>query len=146
MRACIYRVDWPERFLHGHLAEPDVMRRNKFCNPFLHGHGRSFDEVIAATRQFFSEKPSVIHGRAFAAGLRLAIAYGEGLADRLHKAGINPFIDAHGGGYAKFAIELGIARDRINTINDFTVVLECGAKAEGTEATSNAAVLPNLPR
>jgi NADPH:quinone reductase-like Zn-dependent oxidoreductase len=72
------------------------------------------------------------------------LAYGEGLADRLRKAGINAFIDTHGGGYVKLAIELGVARDRINTIADFTAVQEYGVKAEGTEAARNAAVLAEL--
>jgi NADPH:quinone reductase-like Zn-dependent oxidoreductase len=72
------------------------------------------------------------------------IAYGEGLADRLRKTGINAFIDAHGGGYVKLAIELGVARERINTIIDFTAVQEYGVKAEGTEAARNAAVLAEL--
>jgi NADPH:quinone reductase-like Zn-dependent oxidoreductase len=72
------------------------------------------------------------------------IAYGEGLADRLRNAGINAFIDTHGGGYVKLAIELGVARDRINTIIDFTAAQEYGVKAEGTQAARNAAVLAEL--
>jgi NADPH:quinone reductase-like Zn-dependent oxidoreductase len=72
------------------------------------------------------------------------IAYGEGLADGLRKAGINAFIDAHGGGYVKLAIELGVARDRINTIIDFTSAQKYGVKAEGTQAARNAAVLAEL--
>ena len=72
------------------------------------------------------------------------IAYGEDLADRLRRAGINAFIDAHGDGYVKLAIELGVARDRINTINDFTAAKEYGVKAEGTEVARNAAVLAKL--
>ena len=72
------------------------------------------------------------------------IAYGEDLADRLRRAGINAFIDAHGDGYVKLAIELGVARDRINTINDFTAAKEHGVKAEGTEVARNAAVLAKL--
>jgi hypothetical protein len=35
--------------------------------------------------------------------------YGEGLADRLREARIKAFIDTHGGGYVKLAIELGVA-------------------------------------
>jgi NADPH:quinone reductase-like Zn-dependent oxidoreductase len=72
------------------------------------------------------------------------IAYGKGLADRLRNAGINAFIDTHGGGYVKLAIELGVARDRINTIIDFTAAQEYGVKAEGTQAARNAAVLAEL--
>jgi NADPH:quinone reductase-like Zn-dependent oxidoreductase len=72
------------------------------------------------------------------------VAYGADLADQLRKAGINAFIDTHGGGYVKLAIELGVARDRINTIIDFTAAQEYGVKAEGTEAARNAAVLGEL--
>jgi NADPH:quinone reductase-like Zn-dependent oxidoreductase len=39
-----------------------------------------------------------------------AVAYGEGLADRLRKCGLNAFIDCHGGGYVNLAIELGVPR------------------------------------
>jgi NADPH:quinone reductase-like Zn-dependent oxidoreductase len=83
------------------------------------------------------------HGWLTAHGVK-AVAYGEGLADRLREAGINAFIDAHGSGYVKLAIELGVARDRINTIIDFAAVQEYGVKAEGTEAARNAAVLAEL--
>lgn len=72
------------------------------------------------------------------------ITYGEDLTDQLRRAGINAFIDTHGGGYVKLAIALGVARDRINTINDFTAVKQYGVKAEGTEAARNAAVLAEL--
>jgi NADPH:quinone reductase-like Zn-dependent oxidoreductase len=72
------------------------------------------------------------------------IGYGEGLADQLRKAGINSFIDAHGGGYVKLAIELGVAPDRVNTIVDFGAAQEYGVKTEGTQAARNAAVLAEL--
>lgn len=72
------------------------------------------------------------------------ITYGEGLADRLRKAGINAFIDTHGSGYVKLAIELGVPPDRINTIIDFTAAQEYGVKVEGTQAARNAAVLAEL--
>ena len=39
-----------------------------------------------------------------------AVAYGEGLADRLRKFGLNAFIDCHGVGYVNLAIELGRAQ------------------------------------
>src|SRR5271166_454603 len=44
------------------------------------------------------------------------MAYGDGLADRLRGERIDAFIDAHGDGYVKLAVELGVQRDRINTI------------------------------
>ncbi len=72
------------------------------------------------------------------------MAYGEGLADRLREAAIDAFIDTHGGGYVKLAIELGVPRDRINTIIDFAAAQECGVKAEGSQSARNAAVLAEL--
>ena len=72
------------------------------------------------------------------------VAYGDSLADRLHGAGICAFIDTHGGGYVKLAIELGVAPGRINTIIDFGAAQRYGAKAEGSQAALNAAVLAEL--
>jgi NADPH:quinone reductase-like Zn-dependent oxidoreductase len=72
------------------------------------------------------------------------IAYGESLADRLREARIVAFIDTHGGGYVKLAIELGVAQDRINTIIDFAAAQQYGVKAEGSQAALNAAVLAEL--
>ncbi|HYZ15266.1 MAG TPA: NADP-dependent oxidoreductase [Candidatus Acidoferrum sp.] len=72
------------------------------------------------------------------------IAYGPGLADQLRATGINALIDAHGGGYVKLAIALGVAPDRINTIVDFDAVDEYGVKSEGSAAGMNAQVLAEL--
>lgn len=72
------------------------------------------------------------------------VAYGDSLADRLREAGIDAFIDSHGGGYVKLAIELGVARDRINTIIDFAAAQQYGVKTEGSQAAKNAAVLAEL--
>jgi NADPH:quinone reductase-like Zn-dependent oxidoreductase len=72
------------------------------------------------------------------------IAYGQSLAEELRRAGINAFIDTHGGGYVKLAIELGVARDRINTIIDFPAVQQYGVKSEGSDAARSAAVLAEL--
>lgn len=72
------------------------------------------------------------------------VAYGEGLADRLREAHIDAFIDTHGSGYVKLAIELGVRPDRIQTTIDFAAVQEYGVKAEGSNTTKNAAVLAEL--
>ena len=72
------------------------------------------------------------------------VAYGEELADRLGEARINAFIDTHGGGYVKMAIELGLAPERINTIIDFAAAKQYGVKSEGSERAKNAAVLAEL--
>jgi hypothetical protein len=73
------------------------------------------------------------------------VAYGGSLADRLRDAGIDAFIDTHGRGYVKLAIELGVAQDRINTIIDFAAAQQYGVKAEGSQAALNAAVRRNSP-
>ena len=72
------------------------------------------------------------------------VAYGEGLADRLRGTRIDAFIDAHGGGYVKLAIELGVPRERINTIIDFAAAQEYGVKHEGSQEAKNAKVLAEL--
>jgi hypothetical protein len=54
------------------------------------------------------------------------VAYGSGLADRLRETHINTFIDTHGGGYVRLAVELGVTPDRIQTIIDFAAVQEFG--------------------
>jgi NADPH:quinone reductase-like Zn-dependent oxidoreductase len=71
-------------------------------------------------------------------------AYGADLAGRLREARIDAFIDTHGGGYVKLAVELGVARERIDTIIDFAAAREYGAKTDGTSAARNAAVLTEL--
>ena len=72
------------------------------------------------------------------------VAYGEGLAGRLRSMKIDAFIDTHGDGYVKLAVELGVPRDRINTIIDFAAKQEYGVKAEGSAEAKNAKVLAEL--
>jgi NADPH:quinone reductase-like Zn-dependent oxidoreductase len=72
------------------------------------------------------------------------VSYGPDLAGVLREKGIKAFIDAHGGGYVKLAVELGVAPDRIDTIIDFAAAREYGAKAEGSSAAMNASVLAEL--
>jgi NADPH:quinone reductase-like Zn-dependent oxidoreductase len=74
------------------------------------------------------------------------VAYGEGLAERLGEAAdrIDAFIDTHGQGYVKLAIELGLDPARIDTIIDFAGFQEYGVKAEGTSAASTAEVVAEL--
>jgi NADPH:quinone reductase-like Zn-dependent oxidoreductase len=71
-------------------------------------------------------------------------SYGADLADRLRKTRIDAFIDTHGAGYVKLAVELGVPRDRIQTIIDFAAVREYGVNAEGSNAARNASVLAEL--
>lgn len=72
------------------------------------------------------------------------VVYGDGLADALRAHRLNAFIDTHGGGYVKLATELGIPRDRINTIIDFPAAKEYGVKSEGGQAAKTASVLAEL--
>ena len=67
-----------------------------------------------------------------------AVAYAEGLAERLRERSIDAFIDCHGDGYVKLAIELGVPRERIDTIIDFAAAQQYGVKAEGSAAAKNA--------
>jgi NADPH:quinone reductase-like Zn-dependent oxidoreductase len=76
------------------------------------------------------------------------VAYGDNLGDklgdRLRQAGIDAFIDTHGSGYVKLAVDLGVAPDRINTIIDFAGAQQYGVKTEGSGAALNAGVLAEL--
>jgi NADPH:quinone reductase-like Zn-dependent oxidoreductase len=72
------------------------------------------------------------------------VSYGADLAARLRDEGIRAFIDAHGGGYVRLAVELGVSPDRINTIIDFAAAREYGAKTEGSSAAKSASVLAEL--
>jgi NADPH:quinone reductase-like Zn-dependent oxidoreductase len=69
------------------------------------------------------------------------VAYGDGLAERL--TGLDAFVDTHGDGYVRLAIELGVAPDRINTVADFAAVAKYGVKADGSSVVS-AALLAEL--
>jgi NADPH:quinone reductase-like Zn-dependent oxidoreductase len=73
-----------------------------------------------------------------------AESYGADLAERLRKVRIDAFIDTYGAGYVKLAVELGVPRDRIETIIDFAAAREYGVKAEGSSAALNASVLAEL--
>jgi NADPH:quinone reductase-like Zn-dependent oxidoreductase len=73
-----------------------------------------------------------------------AVEYGDGLADRLREAKLEAFVDTNGSGYVKLAIELGVPRDRIDTIIDFAAAQQYGVKADGSQAALNGAVLAEL--
>ena len=73
-----------------------------------------------------------------------AVAYGESLADRLRNFRLNAFIDCHGGGYVNLAIELGVPKDRIDTIIDFAAAQQYGVKTEGGQEARNSRTLAEL--
>jgi NADPH:quinone reductase len=76
------------------------------------------------------------------------VAYGDGVRERIiDTAGETPlsaFVDLVGGGYVELALELGIAKDRIDTIVDFPAIEKYGVKFEGGAAAASAATLSEL--
>ena len=77
----------------------------------------------------------------------IPVSYGEGVANRIRAAapqGVNAFIDTFGDGYVDLAIELGVERDRINTIIDRAGAARTGVKNEGGAGSANAEVLGEL--
>jgi NADPH2:quinone reductase len=75
------------------------------------------------------------------------VEYGDGLADRLRQAapdGIDAFIDLFGPEYVQLAIDLGVPRERVNTIISFAKAAEVGAKTEGSAEASTPAVLQEM--
>jgi NADPH:quinone reductase-like Zn-dependent oxidoreductase len=77
----------------------------------------------------------------------IPISYGDGLAERLTAAapdGIDAFIDLFGPEYVQLAVDLGIPRDRINTIAAFQLAAELGTKNVGGAAVSNRETLTEV--
>ena len=75
------------------------------------------------------------------------VPYGEGLAERLKAAApdaIDAFIDLFGPEYVQLAVDLGIARDRIETIASFEKAQELGVKADGSVTASTPEVLTEM--
>jgi NADPH2:quinone reductase len=76
-----------------------------------------------------------------------AIAYGDGLAERLRAAapqGIDAFIDLFGPEYVELAVDLDIPRDRIETIISFAKAQELGTKSDGSGTASTPEVLTEM--
>jgi NADPH:quinone reductase-like Zn-dependent oxidoreductase len=79
----------------------------------------------------------------------IPVSYGEGVAGRIRQAAAGPidaFIDGYGHGDVELAIELGVRRERINTIVDFPAIEKHGVKFEGHAVAANADVLAELIR
>ncbi|MBK6010103.1 NADP-dependent oxidoreductase [Streptomyces sp. MBT53] len=75
------------------------------------------------------------------------VPYGDGLAEALTAAapdGIDAFIDLFGPDYVQLAIDLGIPRDRIETIISFQKAQELGTKSAGSEGASTREVLTEM--
>ncbi|MGX9889226.1 NADP-dependent oxidoreductase [Streptomyces sp. NPDC002276] len=75
------------------------------------------------------------------------VPYGDGLAEALTAAapdGIDAFIDLFGPDYVELAVDLGIPRDRIETIISFQKAQELGTKSAGSEGASTREVLTEM--
>lgn len=75
------------------------------------------------------------------------VAYGDGVLDRIRAAapgGVHAFVDNFGDGYVDLAVELGVDRDRVNTIIDFAGAARTGVRNEGMGGSANAEVLAEL--
>jgi NADPH:quinone reductase-like Zn-dependent oxidoreductase len=75
------------------------------------------------------------------------VNYGERLGQRLLAQapdGINAFIDLYGPEYVQLAADLGVPRDRIETVIAFDKARELGAKADGSATASTREVLAEL--
>jgi NADPH:quinone reductase-like Zn-dependent oxidoreductase len=77
------------------------------------------------------------------------VTYGDGVADRIRAAapgGVDAFIDLFGGGYVDLALELGVAKDRIDTIIDRAAAARTGVKVAGLAESATAEVLGELAK
>lgn len=77
----------------------------------------------------------------------IPISYGDRVAERLKAAapdGIHAFIDLFGPDYVELAVDLGIDRDRIETIIARQKAQELGTKAEGSVDASTTDVLAEM--
>ena len=75
------------------------------------------------------------------------VTYGDGLAERLRKASgdrIDAFIDLFGPEYVQLAVDLGVSRDRIETITAFEKAEELGVKSDGSVTASTPEVLTEM--
>jgi NADPH:quinone reductase-like Zn-dependent oxidoreductase len=75
------------------------------------------------------------------------VTYGPNVAERVRAAGggkVDAFVDTFGASYVELALELGVSRDRIDTIINFAAAEKYGVKAEGNAAAATAEVLPEL--
>jgi NADPH:quinone reductase-like Zn-dependent oxidoreductase len=71
------------------------------------------------------------------------VQYGDGERDRVSAAAdrVDAFIDAVGGGYLDLALDLGVPKDRIDTVVDYRGAKDRGVKALGTtDAGGNPAL------
>ena len=77
----------------------------------------------------------------------IPVGYGEDLAVRLRQAAggeVDAFIDLFGPEYVRLAVELGVPRDRIETIISFAAAQEFGTRAQGSADGTSVQVLAEM--
>ena len=77
----------------------------------------------------------------------IPVTYGEGQGERILWAAdghLDAFIDTFGGGYVDLALELGVPKDRINTIADFAAIERLGVGGMGTGSVASVGVLAEV--
>jgi NADPH:quinone reductase len=75
------------------------------------------------------------------------VSYGDGLLERMRAAapsGVDAFIDAFGPEYVRLAVDLGVNRDRIDTVIAIVAAQEYGVKSEGSGTASTPEVLTEM--
>ena len=76
------------------------------------------------------------------------VSYGDDVRQRISLAAqgtpVLALIDLVGDGYVELALDLGIAKDRINTVIDFAAIAKYGVKGDGGTAAASAETLAEL--
>jgi NADPH2:quinone reductase len=75
------------------------------------------------------------------------VSYGDDLGERivaLAPDGVDAFIDLFGPQYVRLAVELGVPRDRIETVIAFDAAKEYGTKSEGSGDATTTEVLSEM--
>jgi NADPH:quinone reductase-like Zn-dependent oxidoreductase len=76
------------------------------------------------------------------------VSYGDDVRRRISLAAqgtpVLALIDLVGDGYVELALDLGIAKDRINTVIDFAAIAKYGVKGDGGTAAASAETLAEL--
>ncbi|MCU1491220.1 MAG: hypothetical protein JWM85_2625 [Acidimicrobiaceae bacterium] len=77
----------------------------------------------------------------------IPVSYGERLAERVRQAaprGVDAFIDLFGPEYVQLAVDLGVKRDRVDTVISFAAAEEFGVKTEGSAAATSTEALSEI--
>lgn len=78
----------------------------------------------------------------------IPVSYGPDLAARIKQAAgekpIDAFIDCFGKGYVDLAVQLGVPRDRIDTLIDFEAAKKYNVKTDGSDVAATGEILREL--